>query len=149
MTKTVDVVAGGIVASAWGNEVRDRSWQQFVDRTELLAQWPNAPEGSHAWLQSTRTPMVKTSTGWSPERQSASVAGTTNSAGGFVITFPVPFLTAPAMAVMDGDAGSTGLRYFGLVVAQYNAATVGLAIWDNAGPWTSRAIRVQWLAIMR
>ena len=149
MTKTVDVVAGEIVASAWGNEIRDRTFQQFTDRPELLAQWPAAPEGSRAWLRTNHVLMVKMAGGWSPERQWGTISGTTNASGGFVITYPIPFVDTPVVFAIDGDAGSAGVRYFGLVAAQIAVGTQGFAIFDNAGPWASKAVRVQWQAHMR
>lgn len=44
MAKTTDVVAGGSILSAWGNEVRDRTVQVFASAGERDA-WA-APEGS-------------------------------------------------------------------------------------------------------
>jgi hypothetical protein len=46
MALTADVAAGGITASAWGNEIRNRSVQAFASTAERDAQWPTAPNGA-------------------------------------------------------------------------------------------------------
>jgi len=46
MALTADVHPGDVIASPWGNEIRNRSLQAFASTAERDAQWPTAPNGS-------------------------------------------------------------------------------------------------------
>ena len=46
MALTTTVNPGDKIQSAWGNEIRDRSIQQFASIAERDSQWPTAPNGS-------------------------------------------------------------------------------------------------------
>jgi len=48
MPLTPNVLPGQPVASTWGNEIRDKSLQTFASKSNLDAEWPNAPDGSEA-----------------------------------------------------------------------------------------------------
>jgi hypothetical protein len=59
-----DVVSGGVIASAWGNQIRDRTIQQFSTLTDLTANWPGAPDGAMAVTLDTMTVYQKVTAGW-------------------------------------------------------------------------------------
>ena len=46
MALTADVHPGDVVASPWGNEIRNRSLQTFASTAERDAQWATAPNGA-------------------------------------------------------------------------------------------------------
>lgn len=46
MALTVDVHPGDVVASPWGNEIRNRSLQAFASTAERDSQWGTAPNGA-------------------------------------------------------------------------------------------------------
>jgi len=48
MALTSSVAPNTPILSAWGNEIRDRTVQQFPDQANLQAQWPDAPNGAVA-----------------------------------------------------------------------------------------------------
>jgi hypothetical protein len=50
MTLTPDVASGELIQSAWGNQIRDRTLQRFANFAALVAEWPDATDGAHAWL---------------------------------------------------------------------------------------------------
>lgn len=55
MGLTGNVVDGALIASAWGNEIRDRTLQVFQTVVERNAGWANPPDGAHCVTLDTYT----------------------------------------------------------------------------------------------
>ena len=51
MGLTANVVANTPILSAWGNEIRDRSVQNFASAAERASQWVAPPEGAVSYLR--------------------------------------------------------------------------------------------------
>lgn len=63
MARTADVVAGTLIQSAWGNEIRDRTVQQFATTAERDT-WAGPPAGAVCITTDTMTLWRYTGTTW-------------------------------------------------------------------------------------
>lgn len=112
-----NVVADELIESAWGNQIRDRTWQTFQNKAELLAQWPTAPNGMHAWTIDERAEWVRYAGAWSPAPSFVTGHQGTALIGAFDAAKPVKVLTARVSGV--GDAN-------GLVTVPFPAGTTAI-----------------------
>ena len=64
MGLTPNVVANTPIASTWGNEIRDRSVQNFATAAERSAQWIAPPEGAVSYLRDVDRVEVWNGTAW-------------------------------------------------------------------------------------
>lgn len=103
MGLTANVVAEAPILSAWGNEIRDRTIQNFATAAERAAQWTAPPEGAASYLRDVDRLEIYDGTSWRvPGRAFAQIIRT---AGDHVInsaTWQTVFtgldLTLPAVA---------------------------------------------------
>jgi hypothetical protein len=145
MPKTPDIVAGEIITSTWGNEIRDRTRQIFTTLSDLTTNWPTAPVGAHAWLTTPMCSAVKTAAGWSAERVASIEVISTGSTGAATVTYPVPFTGVPVIQAIDGDASDTSNRQIGIVRANHLAASTRFVVHQAGGAVAANAlVRIQW-----
>lgn len=117
-----DVVTGNVIASAWGNAIRDRTAQHFASRAERDAQWAARPVGAVCVTDDLPgRPQVYDGTGWMTYQQAAVILST-NSAGVATLAYPVPFLEAPAVE-LTGTTDSTLMYVVGLALQGLNTPT--------------------------
>lgn len=66
MGLTANVVANTPILSGWGNEIRDRTVQNFTSATQRSSQWPSPPDGAVSWLADINALQVYDGTTWLP-----------------------------------------------------------------------------------
>lgn len=117
MAKTVTVAANELIASAWGNEIRDRTVQRFATIAERDAQWTPAAAGQGALCVVLAAPMtlyVSTGTAWvqtSPGYVAAPRVGTSSSWSNSTVTASDITVTAGVAPSIAGLALNTARRY--------------------------------------
>jgi hypothetical protein len=92
MALTPNVVPDELIESAWGNQIRDRTWQVFATKAELDALWPaaTAPSGAHAWTTTERLEWVRYGALWQP---SPAAQGTLDEGSKVTASGPSSFST--------------------------------------------------------
>jgi hypothetical protein len=162
MTLTNNVVDGQIINAAWGNNIRDRSFQRFATTAERDAQWPPATAGAGAMCITLDTYYAWVSNGTIWRRPVGTVLLSTTfqqtevSNGGGVrdalfgnYTSPVPCSVTVSGAVYVGFAASavgaqvdlvrlsdSGVAY---TVTHLSAPISTYAAAPVAGTWTGAA----------
>jgi len=64
MGLTANVVANAPITATWGNEIRDRSVQNFASVAERTAQWVSPPEGAVSYVRDVNQVHVYTGSAW-------------------------------------------------------------------------------------
>lgn len=87
-------------------------------------------------------------TRWVPSQQSGVNVLTTNGAGGYALTYPVPFRQPPVVSLTDQYSASTRLLVHALILDQSLATGFGAVVRNVAGGgvWASGLTRVHWTA---
>ena len=75
MGLTPTVIDGAIIETAWGNEIRDRTFQVFASAAERDAQWLTPPNGAICITLDTNYWFIRTAAGWVRQNANSSVGG--------------------------------------------------------------------------
>ena len=158
MGLTPNVVANTPILSTWGNEVRDRSLQNFATAAERAAQWLAPPEGAISYLRDVDRIDVYTGTAWTPYGnvvaatagrnliQAGSLSAVTGATGNLGITFPVAYSVAPLIVVSPGDTAG-GLAAVALSGVPTGTGFTVICFTANAQMGNGVTVRVNWIAI--
>ncbi len=64
MSEIPDVVTGEVVASEWGNQIRDRTLQRYADEAERDTQAPTPSQGDMAYIEASGEVQVFNGSRW-------------------------------------------------------------------------------------
>jgi hypothetical protein len=64
MSRLADVMPAQVIASPWGNTIRDRTVTPFLNAAERDAQWPSPPVGAMCYLQTEELLQVWVNNQW-------------------------------------------------------------------------------------
>lgn len=76
------VAAGEVIASVWGNAIRDRVVHRFASVADRDTSWPAPPNGAHCVTVDTGTLWQRGTSAWFAIRPSQAVTETSNVLGG-------------------------------------------------------------------
>ena len=155
MTTTIGALTnvpnpGSPITSPWAQDVTRFARHQFATAASLLAQWPSAPNGSHAILLDTGARVERFGGQWTyVDPVAGTQAGSISSANVATITvsWGVTFLAAPvavATVVAGGNTDLIGCWSGGL-------STTGgpMRVVQNTGANVTVSFTVNWVAFGR
>lgn len=150
MAKTVDVVAGQKIASAWGNEIRDRTIQSFATVAERDASGWVAPNGAFCVTIDTATLWQRVGGAWVSRRPfvlGGTIAATTDGFGNLSIVLPAGAHWRGATA----NGAQTGFPSLVIINATDGPVGGGNLFFNvrhpDGTPWTSAVLSIGYVVV--